>query len=426
MKYLAFGTTHPGIKRTINEDAMLVDRELGLMVIADGRSDNGTGQQVAQLAIKTIHSMLKEDAYLIEEYDQAPGFDNRQKVLQIMRAAVEASCRDIHAKSMTDSEIRGGSTTVVVMILAGDSALIAHVGDSRAYLCRDGQMFQVTDDHSLMAEQLRKGLILPDEVVKGPVLNVLTKTIGLTETVEVETVYIELATSDTLLLCSDGVSMSFTNKELGKLLQAQTLERTPEALINAANKRGGRDNATAIVIHIGTLNNSEGRLTPGDKIEALRRLPVFQKLTYRDLLKVLSVARLCEFRPEEYVIRQGEPSGAMFVSMRGRVRVVRSGTTVAELPPGSCIGEMSVVDNVPRSADIAAIDQVSLMEIRQRDLMVLLRQNPHLAVRFLSALCQVLNGRLRTTTDDLAAARASIQEPVHPPSKIAEDRDPLI
>lgn len=426
MKYLAFGTSHPGVKRSVNEDALLVDKEIGLMIIADGRSDNGTGQAVAQLAIKTIHSMVKEEAYLIEEYDQAPGFENRQKVLQILRGSIEAACREIHSRGISDPEFRGGSTTVVAMILAGDSALIAHVGDSRAYLCRDGQMFQVTDDHSLMAEQLRKGLILPDEVVKGPVLNVLTRTIGLTETVEVETVYIELAQSDTLLLCSDGVSMSFTNKELGKLLQAQTLERTPDALIAAANKRGGRDNETAIVIHIGSINSSEGRLTPGDKVEALRRLPVFQKLTYRDLLKVLSVARMCEFRPDEYVIRQGEPSGAMFVSLRGRVKVARNGTVVAELPPGSCIGEMSVVDNVPRSADIAALDQVSLMEIRQKDLMVLLRQNPHLAVRFLSALCQVLNGRLRTTTDDLAAARASIHEPTPPPTKIAEDRDPLI
>jgi PPM family protein phosphatase len=246
---VSHGATDVGLKREKNEDSFLVDPDLGLYVVADGMGGHAGGGTASKLAVATVQRFLRDlrrDAP--STFDPAP-FDT-SPLAEKLRASVEAACRTIYETAQADPSLAGMGTTVTAVLVQNRSVFLAHVGDSRCYLVRDGRIHQVSEDHSLVNEQLKAGAITLDEARTSRFRNIITRSVGFEEQVEVDLSALEGRPGDHLLLCCDGLTNLVDDSEILEIVDAMPLPKIPERLIHLANERGGDDNITVVVVRL--------------------------------------------------------------------------------------------------------------------------------------------------------------------------------
>jgi PPM family protein phosphatase len=245
----ASGQTDVGQRRDHNEDAFLVDEPLGLFIVADGMGGHAGGGTASRLAVETIQQSVRAAREQSPERFGAPGGVEESPVPDVLREAVEAACSKIFETAQGAPELAGMGTTVTAALVDGHTAFVAHVGDSRCYLLREARIYQVSEDHSLVNEQLKAGAISPDEARHSRFKNIITRSVGFEQQVQVDLMGVELEAGDTLLICCDGLSNLVEDVEILHVAEGSTLEETPAKLIALANERGGDDNITVVVIH---------------------------------------------------------------------------------------------------------------------------------------------------------------------------------
>lgn len=237
-----FAATDIGRVRKINEDAFYNDPDnLGLYIVADGMGGHLAGEVASALAVDTLSSLLREPL-------KKGGLRKRQ-IEELLRDAVVETNRTIHRQATAHEGLSGMGTTVVVCVLAEGRAHIAHIGDSRAYLAREGQLVQLTTDHSLVQELLSKGRITEAEAVDHPRKNILTRALGTDPDVAVDLTDLSLKAGDVLLLCTDGVTNHVEASELLAFLTENTPQEAGRKMIELANSRGGFDNMTVLIVN---------------------------------------------------------------------------------------------------------------------------------------------------------------------------------
>lgn len=237
-----------GLKRTHNEDRFLADASLGLYVVCDGMGGGNAGEVASKMAIETIHAHLSAVG---KEAGSASGTPDVNLSLATHRlaAAIRAANEAIHRSSWATHAFAGMGTTVVAVLLSDDLLSIAHVGDSRLYLIRNGTIDSLTTDHSWVAEQVRQGLLTEEEAERSPKRNIVTRALGVERTVEVEIGEIPVRDGDRFLLCSDGLTRGVRPLDiLCAIEEADDLDETVERLIAMANGAGGDDNITVLLL----------------------------------------------------------------------------------------------------------------------------------------------------------------------------------
>ncbi len=249
MNIAASGLTDTGRKRDHNEDSFLVDEGLRLFVVADGMGGHAGGGTASRLAVETIRDRLREARRSSPEVfgDSAEPEDG--KLLEFLRQAVEAACAAIFKAAQGDPTLAGMGTTVTAALIDGETAYLAHVGDSRCYLLREGKIYQISEDHSLVNEQLKAGAITTDEARHSRFKNIITRSVGFEQEVLVDMMGLEVEPGDKMVLCCDGLSNLVQDHEILKIVDETALEETPGKLVELANDRGGDDNITVIVVH---------------------------------------------------------------------------------------------------------------------------------------------------------------------------------
>ncbi len=246
----AAGQTDVGQRRDHNEDSFLVDAGLGLFIVADGMGGHAGGGTASRLAVDTIQGSVEEAREREPGLFGAPTGVEESPLPDVLREAVEAACTKIFQTAQGDPDLSGMGTTVTAALVDGRTAFIAHVGDSRCYLLRDSRIYQVSEDHSLVNEQLKAGAISQDEAKHSRFKNIITRSVGFEQQVQVDLMGIELETDDILLLCCDGLSNLVDDAEILHVMEEWPLEETPSQLIELANERGGDDNITVVVIRV--------------------------------------------------------------------------------------------------------------------------------------------------------------------------------
>jgi len=227
--------SHPGRKRRHNEDSYV--EEPPLFVVADGMGGAQAGEIASGIVAAAFRRFGSEPI--------APGTER-------LAATIRAANRQIFDRAQVDAQASGMGTTTTAALVEGDHVAIGHVGDSRAYLVRDGKLEQLTQDHSLVGELIRSGQLTPAEAETHPQRSVITRALGTDSVVEVDTFTVESQPGDVLLLCSDGLtSMVDDGTILGLVSESATLDDAARALIKAANQKGGDDNITTVLFRIG-------------------------------------------------------------------------------------------------------------------------------------------------------------------------------
>jgi len=245
----SFGATDVGKKRSSNEDAFLVDDDLGLYVVADGMGGHAAGEVASQEAVETIHGMVKQGLRALPHLPGPLNNDRARAACRLIEGAVQAATYMVYALAELDREKSGMGTTISALLVLGDYAVTAQVGDSRIYQVREGTASQVTEDHTLISWQLREGLITREEARRSPHRNVITRAVGNRDYVEVDTGLIVLAAGDRFLLCSDGLHGYLREEEIS-VVTFLGAEAAVCRFIEIANDRGGKDNITAIMVEV--------------------------------------------------------------------------------------------------------------------------------------------------------------------------------
>jgi serine/threonine protein phosphatase PrpC len=407
----AWCRTSVGRVRKENEDAFIADPDQGIFVVCDGMGGHQAGEVASSTAVEAVAGELRQIMHIIRELDAKNSPQDRQHICELMDASVQHACKRVFEIASGNPDYRGMGTTMSVLVVAGGMGYIAHVGDSRIFMVRGGRVYQLTEDHTVVAEQLKRGLITADEAKDAPYRSVLTRAVGIQEYVQVDTLPFEILPADYFVVCSDGLSNYIKGEELLAFLSNHPANDVPSKLVDAANERGGRDNITVLLVDVVGEDLSEQAKVHRQKVDALKAVPLFQHLSYEEILKVLRATFLRRCYPGDVIIEEGTTGDEMYVIQEGKVRVQKAGVELAQLGKHEHLGEMSFVDSAPRSASIVAIDQTDLITIRKDDFYYLLATDAPLGMKLLWAFIQVLSFRLRAANSELTQVKALVDKP---------------
>jgi serine/threonine protein phosphatase PrpC len=244
----SYGATDIGKRREANEDAFLCDDELGLWVVADGMGGHAAGEVASREAIDTIYGMVRRGKEMLGA--PLPFSEEKGRAAsRMLEGGVQAATYLLYAMAELDRGMAGMGTTISAMMRFGDHMVLGQVGDSRIYRVRANEAQQLTEDHTLIAWQLKQGLITPDEARVSRQRNVITRAVGSRDYVQVDTSLWESAVGDSYLLCSDGLHGYLRLEEIPSIL-SEGGSFAVAKLIELANGRGGKDNITALVVEV--------------------------------------------------------------------------------------------------------------------------------------------------------------------------------
>jgi len=242
----AAGSTDIGLVRKNNEDNFGYDLRHGIFVVCDGMGGQQAGELASKIAVDTVLDHFRQD------HSTAPvggvGFEGVSSRAVSLATAIQLANQAIHESGARDPNHAGMGSTIVAVAVDGNLFSIANVGDSRIYLIRKNEIVQLTNDHSLVMEQVRRGLMTLEEAEQSKMQNVIVRALGTDDTVEPDLADHEFQTDDVLLLCSDGMSRYVKDEKLTEAVNQESLEKACTDLIEAAKSGGSDDNITCLLV----------------------------------------------------------------------------------------------------------------------------------------------------------------------------------
>ena len=248
MRFSCAARTDVGIVRSGNEDNYLMLSDRGVFIVADGMGGHAAGEVASEMAVRITSS----------EIGTVRGLSDAE-VSDRIREAIRSANDAIFERTLSEHDKRGMGTTATVLVLMPRRYLIGQVGDSRAYLLREGRLLQLTKDHSYVQEQVDAGLLTPDQARVHPYSNVITRCVGASGDVVPDIYFGSLEKGDVLLLASDGLTGMLEDEQLNRILSTEGgPQYWVDRMITEANRRGGLDNITAIVVRIESVDSNTG------------------------------------------------------------------------------------------------------------------------------------------------------------------------
>ncbi|MCK6504406.1 Stp1/IreP family PP2C-type Ser/Thr phosphatase [Myxococcota bacterium] len=251
MRITSCGMTDVGVKRTNNEDNYLINEELNLYVVCDGMGGHVGGEFASAIAVNTVEEVLtsmelRPEELGVDKEDDGPVEVTREK----LRYAIRLAGKRIFQKAQEEPEYKGMGTTCLALLVDDGNAYVAHVGDSRGYVVREGRIEQLTEDHSLVNQHIKAGLITPEQAKTHKLKNIITRSLGYMEDVEIDIQVRAVRRGDRFVLCSDGLSNLVEASEIGEAVLDFGPQEASRRLIESACERGGDDNITVVVARI--------------------------------------------------------------------------------------------------------------------------------------------------------------------------------
>ncbi len=231
-----------GLKRDKNQDAYYISNKdkMPLYIVADGMGGHRCGELASSMALDIV-----KESFL----NKKESLTDKESILKVIKESIEKANINIYLKSLKMKECQGMGTTITMAYIFKDNILIGHVGDSRAYLVSDGEIRQLTEDHSYINELIKNGTITLEESKTHPKKNMITRAVGSSSIVEVDKIAMEYKLGDILLLCSDGLFNMLSEDQINDVFNRETnMQRACEILTSMANEKGGLDNITSVAI----------------------------------------------------------------------------------------------------------------------------------------------------------------------------------
>lgn len=397
--------------RKNNEDNFHADPERGLFIVCDGMGGHAAGEVASGLAVETIANEIEKVDELRKRFAESESAEDAGELMHAVEEAVMNAGRTIFEDASHNPEHAGMGTTCSLVLLVGKKGILAHVGDSRVYVVRKKALYQLSEDHTFVAEQMRRGLMTKEEAAKSKRGNVLTRALGPTESIQVDLMLFDVDPHDRFLLCSDGLHNYYKDStELLRSLIGQPVDECMDTLIQKAKDRGGHDNITGILVDAEDQAETDSTQTAAGRIAVLKRVPLFSHMTYQELVKVISMMQTQPAAAGDVLIKEGEKDDRLYVNLSGELLVKKAQLNIATLPSGSHFGEMALIDNGARSATVACKTACNLLVMDRLTFYDLIRREPSIGTKMLWAFTQAMSKRLRETNEHLAQARGELDE----------------
>jgi serine/threonine protein phosphatase PrpC len=247
----AWLVTDVGVVREHNEDSAYMESSNGFFIVADGMGGHAAGEVASAMAVDTVRKTLEGAHSEIDTFKRAPTDAGRRSIVQLLQSAVLSAHQAVFQRGQHEADKAGMGTTLDVVLIAGPEAFVAHVGDSRTYLVRDGRSSQITTDHTVAEVLVIEGKLTIEEAQHSPLRTILVNAIGVSADVGVEMAHVTLKRGDRLLLCSDGLHDYFpAEEEIAQKLSADAPGDALKDMVELAKTRGGHDNITGIAVEV--------------------------------------------------------------------------------------------------------------------------------------------------------------------------------
>ena len=261
VKLEAWLVTDVGMVREHNEDSATMEPGRGFFIVADGMGGHAAGEVASAMAVDTVKKTLLDSKAEIDAFKKAPSDGGRRTLVQLLQSAVLQAHQAVYQRGQSESDKQGMGTTLDVVLVAGAEAFVAHVGDSRTYLVREGRSSQITTDHTVAEVLVIEGKLTIEEAQVSPLRTILVNAIGVSADVGVEMAHVTLKRGDRLLLCSDGLHDYFpVEEEIAQRLSADKPGEALAEMVELAKTRGGHDNITGVAIQVISVDNVPGQV----------------------------------------------------------------------------------------------------------------------------------------------------------------------
>jgi serine/threonine protein phosphatase PrpC/CRP-like cAMP-binding protein len=418
-----WAATDVGLTRDHNEDNFLVDKKLNLFIVADGMGGHAAGEVASSVAVREVRRLVAEAREVVEAYLRADTPSGRQAMLDLIDAAIRGACARVFELAQESPDRRGMGTTLSMMLVAGRRGFIGHVGDSRVYLARGDQVHQLTEDHSLINELIKRGRLKPGDEFDSPYKNAVTRAVGVYETVEVDTFDFDILPGDNYLLCSDGLSGYLDDAVTYEHLSHAEIKEVPDRFIAFANDCGGKDNITAVVVRILDAVEDEQRRRTAEirqRLSTLRAVPLLRYLDYKGLVKIHNLVEIESHEAGSVVFQEGTRNDALHILISGGVRLMRRGLPVGELRAGGAFGELALVDKAPPEVSALVTEPTRLMVLRRAPLYEAMGRDARLAMKLMWSMVQVVHRRFALARAELGHAVDTIERVRRAPGTLAD------
>ena len=384
--------TEQGSRRS-NQDGVLSLNKVPLYAVADGAG----GVEAARLALTTLKESSTQLSSCIAAVASNPSTTTRLAVRRFFQVAFSQANAALQEASVGRASPL--SSTLVAATVVGPYAYIAHVGDSRAYLLRDGALRCLTSDHTLAALQLSRGDITREEYLESPFRSTLSRALGMGPSLEVDVAEIQLEAQDTLLLCTNGVHRFASDEHIRHVLGPDDLEGSARRLILVATRGGSTDNATVLLVATEPEVREE---LPATQVERwLRAVFLFRDLTDPEWMQVAPYLEQMDAAAGQVVVEADGPADAMFMVARGAVEVMQ-GSEKKEIGPSGHFGTLALASSTRQLDTVRALEPTRLFSLTRQRFEELVRDQPALGTHLALVALDSLGDRLGVLTTRLA------------------------
>jgi protein phosphatase len=422
------GKTDVGKVRKRNEDFITMEPDLNLFVVADGMGGYAGGDVASQIACASIARTVRDGYDAVARFvcsgSIGESLAGRHDIFELLKTAVINADKDIHSAAAASEELKGMGSTVVACLFACRHAFIVHVGDSRACLIRGNSTIRLTTDHSLVQGLVNSGMLSPAGALDFPMKNVLTNALGTADGLTMDAIDVELLDGDRILLCSDGLTGLVRDDMIARLGAAGDPEKCAEKLVAFANAAGGNDNISVVIVQAGPDSAAvDASVDPATDVAGnfsiatvLRKCSIFRGLSLGEWLKLYSDSTRHSYVDNEVIFRAGEPSDGLYCVLEGSIDVMRGGKVVQSFPAGSCLGEMSLVEEKVRQVTGIARGRTTAIVITRSDFLTIFDRQPLTVSRILYQLQLATAAKLRDTRDELGILKTFVSKKLGGPT----------
>lgn len=407
MELQGYGHSVVGRVRENNEDNFYCDPRRGVFAIADGVGGRPGGEVASGAVIDAIKDYADDFERIMDfDGDDIDG-EHRELIFGQLLNKIQAINLDVYRRGRQGQFEGGIGTTTDLLVFGAGLAFILHIGDSRVYLIRHDEIFRITRDHTF-SEYLHDHPILSQRYGKPEQYsNVLTRSIGGSPVVEVDTVFVELEEGDRLVMCTDGLTDYLTGADILEAALRHDDEGLVRELISAANQRGGKDNITVVAVSVSLDDTSflrdPTRRDTFQKVRFLQSLELFSELEFQEMLKVIRYVEAFDCADGEVVLSRGEEVDGLYVVMNGEFSVELGGRKLDQLGGGEHFGEFALFGEPVRSADVRCVKAGQLLFMSGQNLQTLVREDAVLGNKLLwqllSRMSRLLQKMLNSSPD---------------------------
>lgn len=391
------GISDLGKRRTNNEDAFIIDEHLGFAIVCDGMGGHAAGEIASEQASKSVYTFLHKHQQAIFDLKQHETDENYRKIERLVVDSIQYACQRVYELAESNNQYKGMGTTLTMLMVIGNKAIFGHVGDSRLYLLRDNRLHQLSEDHTYVNELVKRGIFTPEEARNNAHAHAITRAIGMDRYINADAEVFTLLPNDTFLLSSDGFHDYISNNAILEALLDEPLETLPENLVKFANRKGGKDNITCVIVHPDSVPASHNIATSKDtdlQIDVLSKVKIFKALEPSEIISIFEKCEVVKMDKDITIIEENSPGDTLYMVLHGRVTISRNKKVLGTLETGEHFGEMAIFSNRDRNATVVTQQACVFLCMRRDQLETIMEIEKELAVKLLFAFARELSNRL--------------------------------